>query len=42
MDNCQSWELQSDGNYQLNCPQKDEEQHAAQTDLLEKLAMRNT
>ncbi|HEB28007.1 MAG TPA: polyphosphate kinase 1 [Porticoccus sp.] len=42
MDNCQSWELQSDGNYQLNSPQKDEEQHAAQTDLLEKLAMRNT
>lgn len=37
-DNYQSWELQSDGNYILNTPEKDEYQRAAQTILLEKLA----
>ena len=37
-DNYQSWELQSDGNYILNTPDKDDEQRAAQTILLEKLA----
>lgn len=37
-DNYQSWELQSDGNYILNTPGKDEYQRAAQAILLEKLA----
>lgn len=37
-DNCQSWELQSDGNYLLNAPEKDEESCAAQVELLQKLA----
>ena len=37
-DNYQSWELQSDGNYILNTPGKDEDRLSAQTLLLEKLA----
>lgn len=37
-DNTQSWELQPDGNYILNTPDKDEEPRAAQSILLEKLA----
>jgi polyphosphate kinase len=38
IDNTQSWELQSDGNYILNTPEKDGEPHSAQAMLLEKLA----
>ena len=37
-DNYQSWELQSDGNYILNAPGKDEDRLSAQAILLEKLA----
>ncbi len=37
-DNYQSWELQSDGNYILNAPGKDEYRLSAQALLLEKLA----
>lgn len=37
-DNYQSWELQSDGNYILNTPGKDEDRLSAQALLLEKLA----
>lgn len=37
-DNTQSWELQPDGNYILNTPDKDEEPRAAQSILLAKLA----
>ena len=37
-DNYQSWELQSDGNYILNAPGKDEDRLSAQALLLEKLA----
>ena len=37
-DNYQSWELQSDGNYILNTPEKDEDRLSAQALLLEKLA----
>jgi polyphosphate kinase len=37
-DNAQSWELQPDGNYILNTPEKGEETRAAQSILLEKLA----
>ncbi|MEZ5530664.1 MAG: polyphosphate kinase 1 [Porticoccaceae bacterium] len=37
-DNCQSWELQSDGNYLLNIPKAGEKRHSAQLDLLENLS----
>ncbi|MCL4118414.1 UNVERIFIED_CONTAM: hypothetical protein GTU68_049777 [Idotea baltica] len=37
-DNYQSWELQSDDNYILNTPGKDEERRSSQAILLEKLA----
>ncbi len=38
MDNSQSWELQSDGNYLLNAPGEGEERRTAQMELLEKMA----
>lgn len=37
-DNCQSWELQSDGNYLLNTPRAGEKRHSAQLDLLKNLS----
>ncbi len=38
MDNAQSWELQSDGNYLLNTPEEGQERCVAQMELLEKMA----
>lgn len=40
-DNCQSWELQTDGSYVQNQPAEDEEAISAQGSLLEKLALRS-
>jgi len=37
-DNCQSWELQSDGSYVLNRPAEGEEERRAQSQLLAQLA----
>lgn len=38
-DNCQSWEMDSEGNYHLNHPDGDEPRMAAQPTLLEQLAL---
>jgi polyphosphate kinase len=38
-DNCQSWILDSDGDYHLQVPAEDEERRCAQQNLLEKLAL---
>lgn len=38
-DNCQSWEMDSDGNYHLNQPKDDEPRIASQQMLLEQLAL---
>lgn len=38
-DNCQSWEMDSEGNYQLNQPNKDENRISVQQTLLEQLAL---
>ncbi|HSF82436.1 MAG TPA: hypothetical protein VLA49_14450, partial [Anaerolineales bacterium] len=36
-DNCQSWELQSDGSYLLNKPEKGQARYSAQLELLHNL-----
>lgn len=38
-DNCQSWILDSDGDYHLQVPAEDEDRRCAQQNLLEKLAL---
>ena len=38
-DNCQSWRLQADGHYVLNKPRQGQDRRAAQTLLLDKLAV---
>ena len=38
-DNCQSWQMDSEGNYHLNQPNEDESRISAQQTLLEQLAI---